>query len=120
METLDGTGYIVMGNHSHATRQHGCVFPAAGGNRVNTQVPVSVRITVAKRNGAGFPASAIIAAPERPERVQKLMVRIGLPLRRFASTGDDDAGAIQRAALAGRNSGGEVHETVTGHTTPEL
>ena len=61
-------------------------------------------------DSASLPAAAVVAAPKSAERMQKLMMGIGFPLRWLPSASDDDTGAIQRAALAGRNSRGEVHE----------
>lgn len=54
-------------------------------------------VAVAERDGAGFPAAAIIAAGKCAEGVEELMVRVGLPMARLAASSDDDAGAVLRA-----------------------
>lgn len=71
-------------------------------------------VTVAKRDGAGLPASAIVAAAQGTERVEELMVRVRLPLGGLASAGDDDTRTVLRAAVAHGHGGGEVHEAGDG------
>jgi hypothetical protein len=49
--------------------------------------------------------------------MNELVRRIGLPVRRFPSTGDYHAGTIRRAAWLAFNRGGKMHEQ--GHRTED-
>ena len=81
---------------------------------IQAKAGVAACISIAKRDGAGFPTAAIIAARESTQSVEKLVVRVGFPLCGLAASCDDDAGAIWRTVFAGRNSSGEVHDSGDG------
>ena len=68
-------------------------------------------VAVAEGDGAGFPAASIVAAFQRAEGVEELVVRVGFPVGRFASAGDDDAGAVQRAVRTHGDGRGEMHDS---------
>ena len=114
MIEFDGTNHIRGRNHRHAAREDRSLAGATGADGIDAEVVVAHRVAVAERDGAGFPAAAIVAAGERAEGVEELMVRVGFPLRGLASAGDDDAGAILRAACADGDGGGEVHDAGDG------
>ena len=76
----------------------------------DAEVPVADHVSIAEGNCAGFPAPAIVATRECTDGVKKLMMRISLPLRGFATAGHDNTRAIRRAAFARGDGGGEVHD----------
>lgn len=56
---------IAGSNHGHTARQRDG-FPApTDANRINAKVVVAHRVAALKRDGAGFPAAAVVAAGQR-------------------------------------------------------
>jgi hypothetical protein len=67
------------------------------------------RIAVSKGENPVFPTASVRAASEGPVGMNKLVMRIGFPVRRFTATGDDDAGAVGRPSPAGLDGCGQMH-----------
>ena len=59
---------------------------------------------------ARLPAPAIVAARERAGPVNELMVRIGLPVWRLASAGDDHARSVRRHPAGDLHGRRQVHQ----------
>jgi hypothetical protein len=66
---------------------------------------------ISKRAGPGPPATAVLAAGQRAYRMDKLMVRISLPMGRFSSARNHNAGTVGRTVGFALNRGSEVHQT---------
>ena len=61
-------------------------------DNVDTQVLRKILlIAIAKRNRARFPAATLIAAWQRADGMNELMVGVSFPMRRFASSCHDHA-----------------------------
>src|ERR1700689_5341514 len=77
---------------------------------VDTEItPLILLVAIAKRNGAGFPAAAVIAATEGADGMDELMMRVGFPMRRLTTSGDHDAGPIFRRVRRHFHGGGQMH-----------
>ena len=114
MVSLNGADGVVGSNHGHAAGKQRGVPGAIPGNGIDAEIGIARGIAVAERDGAGFPAAAIVAAPQRAHSVEELVVRVGGPVGRFAPARDDDTRAMARTAGARRDGGGEVHEAGDG------
>ena len=114
MVALDGADDIGGGDHGHAAGEDRSGAGTAVAEGVHAEAGVARGVAVAERDGAGFPAAAIVAAPERAHGVEELVVRVGSPVGRLASPGDDDTGAVPWPALAHGHGGGEVHDAGNG------
>src|SRR5262249_39742975 len=67
-------------------------------------------VTVAERNDARFPASTVLAAAQGPHPVKKLVVRIGLPMRRLAPARYHHARTIDRRTGPGLDRRCQMHQ----------
>ena len=117
-ESFDRTDRVGWRDHRHAARKPRGVADFRVPDGINAEIGIARRVTIAERNGAGFPATALVATRESAEGVEELMMRIGAPLRRLAPSGDDHARAIRRTALAHGHTRGEVHEAGDGAEHP--
>jgi hypothetical protein len=84
---LDAPGDLVGRDHVHA--------PGQPPDEVDAQRlrPIFL-IAVAERHRARSPAAAVVAATQRPDGVDELMVGVGREMRRFTAAGDDHARTI--------------------------
>ena len=85
-------------------------FAARGFHDINAKAFVPV-VAVSERNGAGFPATTVVATWKSADGVEKLMVRVGFPMARLAPTSDDNAGAVLRAIWSDGDCCGQVHDS---------
>ena len=72
-------------------------------------------IAIAERMRSVSPTAAIFAAWQRADRVDELMVRIGLPMKWLSPASDHHARAVWGKSWFGFNGRGQVHQT--GHRT---
>src|SRR5258708_2915526 len=102
---LDAANHVLWANDVEASRDvEICCYL----DRKEAEVVILV-VTVADGLAARFPATSIVAAGERPVGADELMVRIGLPLCWFTTTGQDDTGAILRLRRLRLDRGRQVH-----------
>jgi hypothetical protein len=111
LESIDRPNNIGRSDHRHTPREDRCGSGTSIAEGVHAEVGVPGSVAVSERDGACFPTAAIVAAPERAHGVQELVMRVGCPVRGFASAGDDDTGAVLGPVFPDGNGGGEMHDT---------
>ena len=100
---LDPANHFVCRNHVHTSWQRSDHVQAE-------RLRAVFFVAVAERNGARAPAAAVVAALQSPNCMNELMMWIGRPVRRLASTGDDNARPVPRAARPHFNSRCQMHQ----------
>lgn len=102
---LDPLDDVLGANHHHT---FGDAEVGTHFDRMETQVAI-LGITVTNGLTTRLPATALIAAMQGAIRADKLMMRIGLPMRRLTASGDHDARSIARHARFGLHGRGQMH-----------
>ncbi len=100
---LDSPDDIPCGDEVHAARE------IAGGDVEAQLIRAIAFVAIAEWADAGAPAAAL-GAGELSHGVDELVGGVGLPVRGFAASGDDDAGTVVAAGILAGDGGGEVHE----------
>jgi hypothetical protein len=68
-------------------------------------------IPVSERNASGSPATALSAAGQQSDSVNKLVSRVSFPMRRLATTCHDNAGPTFRPPRFALDRRGQMHDT---------
>lgn len=100
---FDRSAHFVSRDEIHAARQ------SVDDTQTETLGPV-MPFAVAKRDGAGPPATALCTAGQHADGMQELMGWIRLPMRGFTATGDDHAGSGGTTASGLRHGRSKMHQ----------
>jgi len=127
---LGGSGYGALVLESAATKvQLDSLNHVIGGDQIHASgksvhhvdaklTRLVLLVSVAEGNGPRFPAAAVVAASERTDGVEELVVGIGGPVGRLAPPGHDDARPIRRNPGPARYRRRQVHQQAHGTEDP--
>jgi hypothetical protein len=101
--TFNPSNYLGRSDHIHAAGQFA--------NDINAQPlwPVAL-VPIAQRKRSRSPTTTVSTTRKLANGVNELMLRICLPMDRFAATRDNHAGPVQRAFTLDVDGGGQMHQ----------